>query len=183
MNISENVKYVLEKTAKWRFYTNRSYSAKIQKADESRVYNVEGQPGVVYNILEDAYEKAVEGGYIITGLAGEMWPVGPGVLKKYDIEPEKITFEPQCVRTIEVDTVYAGIRIPSDIPFTLEVDYGEKALLKGNRPGISHGEGDYILVAAKTEGGKLVPDLSDSGRIVNGAVFDRMYKCLDETAF
>ncbi|MBQ8514941.1 MAG: hypothetical protein IJ496_06035 [Ruminococcus sp.] len=178
MNISANVKYILEKTTEWRFYTNRSYPAKIQKADVSRVYNAEGQPGVVYNFLEDAYEKVTEGGYIITGVAGEMWPVGPGVLKKYDVDPEKITFEPQCVRTIEVDTVYAGIRIPSDIQFTLEADYGERALLKGNRPGLSHGEGDYILVAAKLENGKLVPDLSDSGRIVNGTIFDQLYKTI-----
>lgn len=176
MNISENIQYITECTEKWELFTNKSYTARIQKANVNREYNVPGKKGVVYNILEDSYEPVNDGNYIVTGAAGEMWPIGEGALKKYAIRLEEITEEPQEAATIEMDTVYAGIRIPADVPFTLETDYGEKALLKGNRPGIGHDSGDYVLVAAKLLGGRYVPDFSDSGRIVNGEVMPIIYK-------
>lgn len=176
MNISENIKYIFNIPDQWELYTNKSYIARIQRSDVNREYNVPGKKGIVYNFFEDAYEKVSENGYIITGTEGEMWPIGVGSLGKYDIDPEKITFEPQSVRTMETDTVYAGICIPSELIFTLETNYGEKALLKGNRPEIGHGAGDFVLVAAKNNDGKYVPDFSDSGRIVNGIVFHKLYK-------
>lgn len=178
MNISENIQWITGSEAQWSFFTNKSYQAKIQKADPDRIYNVENQPGVVYNCLEDAYEKVSQGGYVVTGAAGEMWPIGAGALKKYQIQPEDITEEPQEVATVELDTVFAAIRIPDDTEFTLEVDYGERAVLNGNRTGIAHGSGDYVLIAAKCIDGKYMPDFEDSGRIINGAVFDILYKPL-----
>ena len=57
MKISDNIRWILENGAEWTLFTNRSYPAKIQLADPQQIYNVPGQPGVVYNILEDAYEK------------------------------------------------------------------------------------------------------------------------------
>lgn len=78
--------------------------------------------------------------------------------------------------TVELETVYAGIRIPAHIFSTLVADYGERAVLKGNREGIEHGEGDWILVATHTIHGKLCPDFSDAGRIINGTIFDRLYQ-------
>lgn len=48
--------------------------------------------------------------------------------------------------------------------------------MKGNRPGIDHGDGDYVLVAAKPEDNKCVPDFNDGVRIVNGTVFAKLYK-------
>ena len=157
-------------------YRNRSYQARIQKADPGREYNVKGRCGVVYNFLEDAYEEVDGTGYVVTGLLGEMWPVGRGAVKKYGIAPEDITFEPVTVYTAELDTVYAAIMIPAGTEFTLEVNYGRKALLCGNRKGISHGEGDYVVTAAVLSGGIYRPDFEDSGRIVNGSIFERLYK-------
>ena len=175
MTISNHIQWITS-SKDWNLYTNRSYRAKIQKADHDHIYNVPGKPGVVYNYLEDSCEP-VGSAYVVTGVAGEMWPIGEGALRKYHISPEEITAEPTEVDTVELDTVYAAIRIPKDIAFTLEADYGEKALLHGNRAGVPHGEGDYVLVPAKpSPNGKFVPDFEDSGRIVNGAIFDKLYK-------
>lgn len=174
--ISNNIKWITDVPQKWALFTNRSYNAMIQKSDPEKIYNVPEKKGVVYNFFEDAYEKVGSTGYVVTGVAGEMWPIGEKALKKYNIAPEAITSEPQTVTTVETDTVYAGIRIPLDTEFTLEVDYGEKSVLKGNRPDIEHGNGDWVIVIAKSENGFYVPDFNDSGRIVNGSIFDTIYK-------
>ena len=179
MNISENIRWITSGPALWNFYTNRSYRAKIQTADSQRVYNVADTPGVVYNCLEDAYEKVGDSGYVITGIAGEMWPIGEKAVKKYNVDPKNITTEPMEVDTVELDTVYAAIMIPSGTQFTLETDYGEKAVLKGNRSGIDHGDGDYVLVMTKMINGVYIPDFDDSGRIINGVIFEKLYKRLE----
>ena len=57
MNISANIQWITSDSTRWKFYTNKSYRAKIQIADSQQIYNVAGKPGVVYNYLEDAYEK------------------------------------------------------------------------------------------------------------------------------
>lgn len=181
MNISENIRWIMSDTAGWKLYTNRSYTAKIQKGDPDRIYNVPDQPGVVYNFFEDAYEKVSASNYVVTGAAGEMWPIGAGALPKYDIAPSAITSEPQSVNTIELDTVYAAIRIPVDTQFTLETDYGEKAILNGNHAHIDHAEGDYVLVTAKYADGRYRPDFTDCGRIVNGTIFNTLYKSAAES--
>ena len=176
MNISENIRWITSDSTLWKFYTNKSYRAKIQTADSQRMYNVADKPGVVYNCLEDAYEKVGDSGYVVTGIVGEMWPIGEKAVKKYNVDSRNITAEPMEVDTVELDTVYAAIMILSDTMFTLEVDYGEKAVLRGNRPGIEHGEGDYVLVVAKKVNGAYTPDFDDSGRIINGAIFEKLYK-------
>ena len=176
MNISENIRWMTSDPTLWKFYTNRSYRAKIQTADSLRVYNVAGKPGVVYNCLEDAYEKVGNSGYVVTGIVEEMWPIGEKAVKKYNVDPKNISAEPIEVDTVELETVYAAILIPSDTRFTLEVDYGEKAVLRGNRLGIDHGDGDYVLVVAKLIEGVYIPDFDDSGRIINGAIFEKLYK-------
>ncbi|SEL35736.1 hypothetical protein [Ruminococcus albus] len=176
MNISDNIRWITSDFTLWKFYTNRSYRAKIQCADLKRIYNVPGKAGVVYNCLEDSFEKVGENGYVVTGILGEMWPIGEKAVKKYNVDPKNITAEPMEVDTVELDTVYAAIRIPSATQFTLEVDYGEKAVLRGNRPGIGHGDGDYILIATKIVDGEYVTDFNDSGRIINGSIFDKLYK-------
>ena len=178
MNISANIQWITSDSTRWKFYTNKSYRAKIQIADSQQIYNVAGKPGVVYNYLEDAYEKVGDTGYVITGIAGEMWPIGENAVKKYNVDPETITSEPMEIDTVELDTVYAAIMIPTDIHFTLEVDYGKKAVLHGNRPGIEHGDGDFVLVVAKLVNGKYLPDSNDNGRIVNGTIFNNLYKSI-----
>ncbi len=182
MQISENIRWITEQPSKWKLYRNRSYRAKIQLANPQQIYNVPEQPGVVYNFLEDAYEKVGETGYVVTGAAGEMWPIGEKAVGKYRILPEDITNEPQEVETVELDTVYAAIRIPAEMPFTLETDYGEKALLRGNRPEIGHSAGDYVMVPAVLCGGVYQPDFQDSGRIINGAIFERLYRRFNGSA-
>lgn len=176
MNISKNIQWIINNPTQWKFYTNRSYRAKIQIADSQQVYNVADKPGVVYNCLEDAYENVSDTGYVVTGIVGEMWPIGEKSVKKYNVNPANITAEPMEIDTLELDTVYAAIRIPTETQFTLEVDYGEKAVLRGNRSGMEHGNGDYVLVMTKLVDGEYYPDFDDSGRIINGAIFDRIYK-------
>lgn len=176
MNISKNIQWITNNPTQWKFYTNRSYRAKIQIADSQQVYNVADKPGVVYNCLEDAYENVSDTGYVVTGIVGEMWPIGEKAVKKYNVNPANITAEPMEIDTLELDTVYAAIRIPTETQFTLEVDYGEKAVLRGNRSGMEHGNGDYVLVMTKLVDGEYYPDFDDSGRIINGAIFDRLYK-------
>lgn len=105
-----------------------------------------------------------------------MWPIGEKAVKKYNVNPANITAEPMEIDTVELDTVYAAIRIPTETQFTLEVDYGEKAVLRGNRSGMEHGNGDYVLVMTKLVDGEYYPDFDDSGRIINGAIFNRLYK-------
>lgn len=108
-----------------------------------------------------------------------MWPIGEKAVKKYNVDPENITVEPMEVDTVELDTVYAAIRIPSDTQFTLEVNYGKKALLKGNRSGIDHGDGDYVLAMTKMINGVYIPDFDDCGRIINGVIFEKLYQRLE----
>lgn len=180
MNISKNIEWILD-NPDWKLVTNKSYQASIQKANPDKIYNVAGQTGVVYNFLEDTYEKINpnENGYIVTGIAGEMWPIPKkAALQKYDITENAITDEPQPVMTKETGTVFTAVQIPANEEFTLEVDYGQKAILKGNRPGIDHGSGDYVLIATKYINGIYVPDFEDSGRIVNGSIFNILYKPL-----
>ena len=183
MKISKNILYITEPAAsgEWQLYVNKSYTAQIQKGRSDRVYNVPGKKGVVYNILEDSFEPVNDDCYIVTGAAGEKWPISAQALRKYDIRPEDITDEPQEVKTIpNKDAVLAGILIPADIQFTLQVDYGECAELKGNRPGIGHADGDRVLVAAKKTENGYVPDFDDCGRIVNGEIFGILYQPFTE---
>lgn len=176
MNVSENIKTILQNSTSWKLYRNKSYKAKIQKADKNMVYNVEGRPGIVYNFLEDSYAEVNEHGLVVTGVAGEMWPIGEKALEKYQLTDGQPGFEPIEVQTVETDAVYCGVRIPKEIAFFLETDYGVRTMLRGNRLGIDHGDGDYVLVFAKKEKGRYLPDFSDSGRIVNGSIFDLLYQ-------
>ena len=175
MNISENIRYIEQDAAAWTIVRGRIYTVQLQTADPARVYNVPGRPGVVYNQFEDSYAEVNPEGYVVTGVAGEMWPIGAGALRKYDIAPEQITAEPQPVSTKPIDAVYAAIRIPLETAFTVEADYGVKVILNGNKPGIPHGAGDWVLVNAAETADGYAPDFSDAGRIINGTVFDTLY--------
>ena len=108
---------------------------------------------------------------MVTGVAGEMWPIGESALSKYDISKENITSEPQDVQTKETGTIMAGVQIPVNITFQLQTYYGEKVWLN------DHGTGDWVLVSTKkTESGLLVPDFTDSGRVINGAIMEKLYR-------
>ena len=176
MKISENIQYIISSKNIWFLYTNKSYRAIIQKADKNKVYNVAGKPGIVYNFFEDSYAKVTDYGFVVTGILGEMWPIDRSTINKFNVSIDQLSLEPVEVDTIETGTVFCGVQIPVETEFTLEADYGEKVVLKGNHPKIEHGNGDFVLVAAKLEDGKYVPDFSDSGRIVNGTIFEKLYK-------
>ena len=91
MKISENIQWITDSSAQWKLYKNKSYRAQIQTADPQRIYNVPGKPGVVYSCLGDAYETVGSSGFVVTGIAGEMWPIGTGAIRKYNIDPDRIT--------------------------------------------------------------------------------------------
>ena len=160
----------------WRFCRNRSYTARIQRGDPEREYNIPDRPGVVYNFLEDSCAPVFEGCFIVTGALGEQWCIGPGSVGKYGLAPEDIGFEPVEVQTREVPDLYAFIIVPEDTEFSVRTDYGEKVWLRGNRPGIPHGGGDIFLLRALEQNGSRGPDMEDCGRIVNGELFPRIYK-------
>lgn len=176
MDVIGNIDFITSTQTLWKLYTNKSYPVKIQVADSQRIYNVPDRPGIVYNYLENAYEKVDNADYVITGMLGEMWPIGKNSLMKYSINPKYITLEPISVNTKELSTVYAAIIIPTHLQFALEINYGEKSVLYGNCLGIEHGVGDYILVKTKLVNGLHHPDFNDSGRIINGTIFHKLYK-------
>ena len=176
MNVSKSIQYILTDNCIWSLYINKSYKAKIQKGNKAKTYNVEGKPGIVYNIFEDSYAEVNEEVLVVTGVSGEMWPIGESAIKKYNVSVDELSFEPIEVDTVETGIVFCGVQIPVETEFTLETDYGIKVILKGNRPEIEHGKGDFVIVSAKKEKDRYVPDFSESGRIVNGAIFDKLYK-------
>ncbi len=177
MQISDSVQWIFSPQLRWGCFRNRPYRAMIQLAEPGRIYNVPGQPGVVYNTLEDSYAQVSPGGYIITGLLGEMWPIGPESLGKYDILPEQIQAEPQPVMTRPLPDLYAGILIPKETAFDVTAHYGEKTtVLHGNRPGIAHGCGDWVLVTTEEVNGTVRPRFAGNGRIINGILFPKIYR-------
>ena len=177
MEISESVRWIFDPALKWGFFRSRPYRAAVQTADPQRIYNVPDSPGVVYNYLEDAYEQVSPGGYVITGILGEMWPIGAESISKYDISPQSVTAEPRTVMTRRMPDLYAGIMIPAQTVFTLTVQYGgSSALLRGNRPETGHCNGDWILLRTCTENGLPRPDFSADGRIINGQCFASLYR-------
>ena len=161
MKISSNIRELVRQGALWQPYRNCSYTVQMQLADHAQVYNVPEKAGVVYNLPEDAYEEVPEVGYVVTGLMGEMWVIPPKALAKYDIDPTKLTHTPQPVRKIK---------------FSLVVNYGREVILRGNRDGVPHGDGDRIIVLARREGNCIVPLADEAGRIVNGSIFERLYQ-------
>ena len=176
MKISSNIRELVRQGALWQPYRNCSYTVQMQLADPAQVYNVPKKAGVVYNLPEDAYEEVPEVGYVVTGLMGEMWVIPPKALAKYDIDPTKLTHTPQPVRTVETDAVYLGMCVPAEIKFSLVVNYGREVILRGNRDGVPHGDGDRIIVLARREGNRIVPLADEAGRIVNGSIFERLYQ-------
>lgn len=177
MQISQSIRWILDPQTRWGIFRNRPYRAYVQIADPEQVYNVAGRPGVVYNYLEDACEPVSPGGYVITGAVGEMWPIGPESIEKYDISPADVTAEPQPAMTRAMPALWAGVMIPAETEFTVTAQYGDQeTVLTGNRPGIPHGRGDWVLVRTVTENGIVRPDLTGSGRVINGKSFGVIYR-------
>ena len=144
-------------------YRRRRYPVYIRRAVKGSIYNVSDTPDVVYNILEDSYETTADADYIVTGLLGEMWPIKKESLAGYDVSPEEIDDEPRQFFSKSSDIVFYAVQISGE--FELELEDG--IVLKGNRPGIEHGEGDYILWTSLEK---------QDYRIINGKIFTSMYE-------
>lgn len=175
MNISENIQWITPQIS-GNFTPIDHIKQRYRLLIRSKYTMLLISRGGVYNCLEDAYEKGSETGYVVTGIVVEMWLIGEKAVQKYNVDPYDITTEPMEVDTVELDTVYAAIMISNDTQFTLEVDYGEKAVLRGNCSEIEYGGGDYVLVMTKFINGEYHPNFNDSDQIVNGAIFDKLYK-------
>lgn len=161
---------VVENKSNWQKWRKRIYSVKIQKAVKDKIYNVPGKKGVIYNFLEDCEQSLENAAYIVTGLAGEIWPITEKDLSSYDVNPEEIGIEPKEFYTRPNGKEYFGIQIPAEILFSVETKHF--GVLHGNARvnEISHGEGDYILCTSFE---------SENFRIVNGHIFDKMYELVE----
>lgn len=172
-SISINDEYwknVIENKANWQKWRKRIYPVKIQKAIKDKIYNVPGKAGVTYNFLEACEQSLENAAYIVTGLAGEIWPITEKDLDSYDAKPEDIGIEPKEFYTRPNGKIYFGIQIPVQTLFSLETKYFGVLHGNANAYEISHGKGDYILCTS-----------FDSGnfRIVNGHIFDKMYELVE----
>ena len=168
--INEGYKAILENKENWQKWRKRIYPVKIQKAVKDKIYNVPGKAGVTYNFLEDCEQSLENAAYIVTGLAGEIWPITEKDLASYEVNPEDIGIEPKEFYTKPNGKEYFGIKIPADVTFSVETKHF--GVLNGNANGhkIPHGTGDYILCTSFD---------SENFRIVNGHVFDKMYELVE----
>ncbi len=156
--------YTLPAGDSWRVFLRRAYTVFIRRADPGRVYNVPGEPGVVYNAFEDCYARVSEGGCVVTGVCGELYPVGPELLAQYDCETLPVGDEPvRCVRRQD-GRLWRAVQIPLRVPYRIRLDDGN--VLKGNAPGVGHGEGDWIVCS----------DGAQDYRSVNGLQFPLLFE-------
>lgn len=166
----EHWKDALENNANWQKWRKRVYSVKIQKAIKDNIYNVPGKKGVTYNFLEDCEQSLENAEYIVTGLAGEIWPITEKDLASYDARPEDIDIEPKEFYTRPNGNEYYGIKIPVQTLFSVETKHFGVLYGNANADVIPHGEGDYILCTSLD---------SENFRIVNGHIFDKMYELVE----
>lgn len=87
-----------------------------------------------------------------------------------------LPFFVNCLTSIVILQARIDIKTDTNRNRKLQRNYGEKSVLYGNRLGIEHGVGDYILVKTKLVNGLHHPDFNDSGRIINGTIFHKLYK-------
>ncbi len=153
---------------KWKQYHRKQYYVQIQKAKSDRIYNVKDKVGVVYNFLEDV-EALIDGyDYIVTGVAGEMWPIHKAALCGYEIDNiDSIGIEPKQYKSKARDITYMAVCIPVKHKFQIQLESG--TILNGNTEGVEHATGDYILYTSL--------DKKDF-RIINGNIFDQMYELI-----
>lgn len=140
----------------------------------------------VYNRLEDcAYVTNPQKMVVLTGTVGEQWTIDMGKLCKTYTLPDgspiteatlraKQTMTPQgpVVKPFNIRSK-TGVQnwcyhLPAGLQLPVQTSWGET--LMANRPGIPHGDGDWLVCADK--GGR--PDLADVW-VVNGEVFPSTY--------
>ena len=147
-----------------RSYDPSSYDAKIEKVE----------PGTkVHNKLENSdYVTDENRCFVVTGTAGEQWPVNGDKLKsKYGLDPESIKDGEST--TAHVNGGSDGIwAVPVTGNHKIETSWGD--VLETNAAGVEHGDGDYIVSNS--------PDFSDTW-VVNGAVFGNTYEESEDNTF
>lgn len=147
-----------------RAYDPSSYDVTIEKV----------APGTkVHNKLENSdYVTDENRCFVVTGTAGEQWPVNGDKLKsKYGLDPD--TVEAGNLTVAHVDGGSDGIwAIPVGGKHKIETSWGD--VLETNAAGVEHGDGDYIV--------SNTPDFSDAW-VVNGAVFGNTYEESDDKSF
>lgn len=147
-----------------RSYDPSSYDVKIEKV----------APGTkVHNKLENSdYVTDDERCFVVTGTAGEQWPVNGDKLKsKYGLNPESIKDGEST--TAHVNGGSDGIwAVPVTGNHKIETSWGD--VLETNAAGVKHGDGDYIVSNS--------PDFSDTW-VVNGAVFGNTYEASEDNTF
>lgn len=131
----------------------------------------------VYNYLEDVLYDGKPGEIVLKGTVGEDWIIPAKKLSKYcfmdgsDINMADLEhgrwYE---IQTRDSAAITWMVQIPLDQ--TGEVTTGRGDVLKVNRPGVPHAEGDWI--ACSDDGGK--PTLEWGAWVVNGAVVKNTYK-------
>ena len=147
-----------------RSYDPSSYDVAIEKV----------APGTkVHNKLENAdYVTDENRCFVVTGTAGEQWPVNGDKLKsKYGIDPDTVKEGEQTVAHVDggSDGIWA---VPVTGNHKIETSWGD--VLETNAEGVEHGDGDFIV--------SNTPDFSDTW-VVNGSVFGNTYEESDDNAF
>ena len=145
-------------------YDPSSYDVQIEKV----------APGTkVHNKLENAdYVTDENRCFVVTGTAGEQWPVNGDKLKnKYGIDPDTVKEGEQTVAHVNggSDGIWA---VPVTGNHKIETSWGD--VLETNAEGVEHGDGDYIV--------SNTPDFSDAW-VVNGAVFGNTYEESEANSF
>jgi hypothetical protein len=132
----------------------------------------------VYNQLEDAsYVTNETKPFVLVGTVGEEWTVdAKKLMKAYKYEHQPITED--VIKTTIGDgkkhsiTAIAGAEMMfaahTTEPVEVNTSWGET--LQANRPGVEHGEGDYLVCSDKNGS----PNLDDVW-VVNGAIFPKTY--------
>lgn len=202
----EQMQRWIENLSNWKLCQKTRYQVMIQRASADKRYGDVKEPGIVYNFFEDSMEPVVIPGFVITGTCGEMWPVSQEVvIQNYEVElPEGV----QEIGDVPLPAwsrgksgqMKAAIQIPAEILFEVVLADG-KTVLKGNRAGVGHGTGDYLLFDLKWKNkwkikkndnederlqkvqkddwsAYLEPAEAPGLRIVNGALFQKTYECV-----
>lgn len=150
----------------WKCAHKRVHEVTIQAANEKRNYNVEGKKGVVYNKLLQEELEVSGYQYVITGVAGEMYPIYKSELINFEVDDtQKIGVKPQRIFTKANHIDYYAIQIPVEYKFEIKLASGK--ILEGNTDGIEHGQGDYIICTSFER---------RDYRIVKGNLFDKLYE-------
>lgn len=138
-------------------FESGSYTVSVEKAE----------PGTeCYNYLEDnEYVTDSDRCFIVTGTAGEQWPINGDKLKsKYGIDPDSIEVGERVSASVNGggNEVYA---VKTTDQVLIETAWGDTLI--ANRNGIPHGDGDMIVSTS--------PDFTGDVWVVNGEVFEGTY--------